>query len=123
MWLTISGTAVVAGVRVHLLWRRKGHVGTFAAWMIVLVGSAIAVPMIGEIGDTASSVTTGTGSTAAAAIIAYTLLGIVIIAAAVAFAWLRSGADQTLLRATDRPTAGRVHHSGQVMGCPSNIAG
>jgi LPXTG-motif cell wall-anchored protein len=90
MWLTISGIAVVTGIGLYLAWRRKDRVGTFAGWMIVLLGSAIAAPMIGEIGNTAGSVTSGAGNTAAVAIIAYTLLGLVVIAAALAFAWLRA---------------------------------
>ena len=90
MWLTISGVSVAAGVVLYLLWRGRDRVGTFAAWMIVLVGSAIAAPMIGEIGNTAGSVTSGAGSTSAVAIIAYALLGLVVIAAGAAFARLRA---------------------------------
>jgi hypothetical protein len=52
----------VISVGLIFLWRRKDHAGTFAAWIIVLVGSAIAVPMTGEIGNTAVSVRTGVGS-------------------------------------------------------------
>ena len=90
MWLTISGVSVVAGVVLYLLWRRRDRVGSIAGWMIVLTGSAIAAPMIGEIGNTAGSVTTGAGSTSAVAIIAYSLLGLVVIAAGAAFARLRA---------------------------------
>lgn len=90
MWLTISGVAAVAGVGLYLLWRGRDRVGSIAAWMIFLVGSAVAAPMIGEIGNTAGSVTSGAGSTAAVAIIAYILLGLVVIAAGAAFARLRA---------------------------------
>jgi LPXTG-motif cell wall-anchored protein len=90
MWLTISGVSVMAGVVLYLLWRRRDRVGSIAAWMIVLTGSAIAAPMIGEIGNTAGSVTTGAGSTSAVEIIAYSLLGLVVIAAGAAFARLRT---------------------------------
>jgi hypothetical protein len=38
---------------------------------VVLVGSAIAAPMIGEIGNTTGSVATGAASTNVVAIIAY----------------------------------------------------
>jgi hypothetical protein len=51
MWLTISGVAIVAGIVLCLLWRHKERVGAFTGWMIVLVGSAVAAPMIGEIGQ------------------------------------------------------------------------
>jgi LPXTG-motif cell wall-anchored protein len=90
MWLTISGAVAATGAGLYLLWRRKDQVGTFAAWMIVLTGSAIAAPMIGEIGNTAGSVTSGAGSTSAVAIITYSLLGLVVIAAGAAFARLRA---------------------------------
>lgn len=90
MWLTISGLAAVAGVGLYLLWRRKEHVGTIATWTIVLIGSAIAAPMIGEIGTPAGSVSTGAGSSSTAAVIAYTLLGLVIIGAAVLLVRLHS---------------------------------
>jgi hypothetical protein len=90
MWLTISGVAAVTGTGLYLAWRGRERVGTFAAWMIVLVGSAVAAPMIGEIGNTAGSVTSGAGNTAAVAIIAYSLLGLAVIASAAAFARLRA---------------------------------
>ena len=90
MWLTISGIAAVTGAGLYFRWRHKDHVGTFAAWMIVLVGSAVAAPMIGEIGNTAGSVTSGAGSAQDVAIIAYILLGLVVIAAAAAFTRLRA---------------------------------
>jgi len=86
MWLTISGAAVVAGVILYLLWRHRERVGTFAGWMIALTGSAIAAPMIGEIGQTSGSVTTGAGSANDNAIIAYAILGLVVIAAAAVYA-------------------------------------
>lgn len=90
MWLTISVAATVAGVALYLAWRRKQSVGTFGGWMIVLVGSAVAAPMIGEIGQTSGSYATGAGSADANAVIAYTILGITVIACGGAFAWLRS---------------------------------
>jgi hypothetical protein len=90
MWLTISGVSAVAGVALYLLWRHRERVGTFAEWMIVLTGSAVAAPMIGEIGQTTGSVTTGAGSANANAVIAYTILGVVVIACAAVFARLRA---------------------------------
>jgi hypothetical protein len=89
MWLTISGIAAITGTGLYLAWRHRERVGSVTAWMIVLIGSAIAAPMIGEIGNTAGSYTTGAGSAQDVAIIAYTLLGLVVIAAAAAFARLR----------------------------------
>jgi LPXTG-motif cell wall-anchored protein len=90
MWLTISGVAAVAGVAAWLAWRRRDRVGSVAGWMIVLVGSAIAAPMIGEIGQATGSVTNGVGSMSANAVIAYILLGVVVIGCGAAFAWLRA---------------------------------
>jgi hypothetical protein len=85
MWRTISGVAAVTGTG----WPGAAgeRVGTFAVWMIVLADSAAVAPMIGEIGNTAGSVTSGAGNTAAVAIIAYSLLGLV---GATAFAQLRA---------------------------------
>jgi hypothetical protein len=90
MWLTISGVAVVTGVATYLLLRGRERVGSLAAWMIVLIGSAIAAPMIGEIGQTAGSVATGAGSSSATTVIAYVILALVVIAAGAAFARLRT---------------------------------
>ena len=88
MWLTISGVAVVAGVGLYFLWRGKDRVGAVADWTILLIGSAIAAPMIGEIGQGAGSPTTGTGSTSAVAVIAYALLAVVVIVSAALLARL-----------------------------------
>jgi hypothetical protein len=90
MWLTISGVAAVTGVALSLLWRGRERVGSLAAWMIVLIGSAIVAPMIGEIGQAGGSVTNGAGSASATTIIGYTILGVVAIAVAAAFGWLRA---------------------------------
>jgi cation transporter-like permease len=80
--------AAVLGVGLYLTWRRKDHVGYLAEWTIVLAGSAIAAPMIGEIGTPAGSISTGAGSTSATAIIAWTLLGIVVVLATAALVWV-----------------------------------
>ncbi len=90
MWLTISGVALVAGAGLYLAWRHRERVGTVAGWMIVLAGSAVAAPMIGEIGQASGSVTNGVGSTNLVAVIAYTILGIVVIACGATFAWART---------------------------------
>jgi LPXTG-motif cell wall-anchored protein len=89
MWLTISGAAAVTGVSAWLIWRRRERVGSLAAWMIPLIGSAIAAPMIGEIGQASGSVTNGTGSTQANAAIAYIILGLAVIGCGAAFAVVR----------------------------------
>ena len=83
MWLTISVLAALVGVGLYWLWRNKDHIGSLADWTVLLIGSAIAAPMIGEIGTPAGSVATGNGSASAVAVIAYTLLGFVIIICAV----------------------------------------
>lgn len=90
VWLTISGVAIAAGVALYLLWCRGKRVGTFTGSMIVLAGSAVAALMIGEIGQTSGSYTTGAGSATANAVIAYALLGLVIIGCGAAFAFLRA---------------------------------
>jgi LPXTG-motif cell wall-anchored protein len=90
MWLTISGVAAVTGVALYLAWRRRERVGSIAGWMIVLIGSAIAAPMVGEIGQAGGSVTNGAGSASATTLIGYAVLGIAVIAVAAAFAWLRA---------------------------------
>lgn len=90
MWLTISGAAAAAGAALYLLWRGKDRVGYIADWTIVLIGSAVAAPMIGEIGQTAGSVTSGAGSASASTIIAYALLGLVVIVASAALARLHT---------------------------------
>jgi hypothetical protein len=82
MWLTISGVAAVTGALPYVLWRHRDRVGFIADWTIILVGSAVAAPMIGEIGTPARSVSTGAGS--AGAIIACSLLGLAIIVAGAA---------------------------------------
>jgi hypothetical protein len=74
----------------YLLWRHRQRAGTFAGWMIVLIGSAVAAPMIGEIGQASGSVTNGAGSANAVAVIACTLLGGVVIACGAMFAWVRT---------------------------------
>jgi hypothetical protein len=89
MWLTISGFAIVIGLGLYLLWRHRDHVGMIAEWTVVLVGSAIAAPMIGEIGNTTGSVAAGAGSTDVVAIIAYSILAVVVIGAALVLAALR----------------------------------
>lgn len=90
MWLTISAAATAAGAGAWLAWRRRERVGSIRAWMIVLIGSAIAAPMIGEIGQASGSVTDGVGSIDAVAYIAWTLTGLVVIGCGAAFALLRS---------------------------------
>ena len=90
MWLTISGVAAVVGVGAWLAWRRRDRVGSLAGWMIVLIGSAIAAPMIGEIGQASGSVTNGVGSASAVAYIAWTLFGLVVMTAAAVFARMRA---------------------------------
>lgn len=90
MWLTITGLALVAGVVLYLTWRGKDHVGTLADWTVILVGSAIAAPMIGEIGNTTGSVANGAGSTDMAATIAYAVLAIVVVACGLTIARLHT---------------------------------
>ena len=105
MWLTISGLAAVVGVGSYLLWRRKDHVGTILDWTAVLIASAIAAPMIGEIGQTTGSVSNGVGSTDGNAIIAYVLLAIAAAGAGVVMAVSRrsrverAGAGPSISRA------------------------
>jgi integral membrane sensor domain MASE1 len=79
MWLTISGVSIVAGIILYLIWRRSEGVGSLADWTIVLIGSSIAAPMLGEIGQSAGSVTTGAGSASATTVIAYVVLGVVVV--------------------------------------------
>jgi hypothetical protein len=74
MWLTISGVAAVTGALPYVLWRHRDRVGFIADWTIILV----------EIGTPAGSVSTGAGSGSAGAIIACSLLGLVIIVAGAA---------------------------------------
>lgn len=88
MWLTISVLAALVGVGLYWLWRNKDRIGFIMDWTVVLIGSAIAAPMIGEIGTPAGSVATGNGSASAVAVIAYTLLGLVIIVCSVVIARL-----------------------------------
>lgn len=57
--------------------------------MIALIGSAIAAPMIGEIGQNSGSVTNGVGSPNAVAYIAWAIFGIVAIGCGITFAALR----------------------------------
>jgi integral membrane sensor domain MASE1 len=90
MWLTISGVAAITGALPYVLWRHRDRVGFIADWTIILVGSAVAAPMIGEIGTPAGSVSTGAGSGSAGAIIACSLPGLVIIVAGAAMARLRA---------------------------------
>ena len=87
MWLTISVLAAATGGGLYLLWRGKDRVGAFVDWTVVLLGSAVAAPMIGEIGTPAGSISTGAGSAGAVAIIAYSLL--VLVVAVCAFVLMR----------------------------------
>lgn len=82
MWLTISVVAAAAGLGLYWAWRGKSHVGAIADWTILLISSAIAGPMIGEIGQGAGSPSTGTGSTTAVTVIAYATLAAVVIGTA-----------------------------------------
>ena len=91
MWLTISVLSALVGVGLYWMWRSKGQIGSLMEWTVLLVGSAIAAPMIGEIGTPAGSVASGAGSASAVAVIAYTLLGLVIIICSVVIARLRRG--------------------------------
>ena len=90
MWLTISGVAAVAGLALYLLWRGKDRVGYVADWTILLIGSAVAAPMTGEIGQASGSVTNGVGSIQANAVIAYILLGVTVIVCGALLARLHS---------------------------------
>lgn len=90
MWLTFSGVAAVTGVALYLAWRSRDRVGYVADCTILLIGSAPAAPMIGEIGQARGPVTNGAGSMQANAVIAYTLLGIAVIVSAALFAQLRA---------------------------------
>ena len=83
MWLTTSVAAVMVAGVLYWAWRRKPRVGSIADWTILLIASAIAGPMVGEIGQGAGSPRTGTGSAAAVAVIAYAILGAVVIGTAV----------------------------------------
>ena len=82
MWLTISVVAVAAGAGLYVLWRSKDHVGSIADWTVLLLASAVATPMIGEIGQGAGSPSTGTGSTRAVTVIAYAILAVVAVVTA-----------------------------------------
>ena len=79
MWLTISVLAAAVGGGLYLLWRGKARIGAIVDWTVVLIGSAIAAPMIGEIGTPVGSISTGAGSANGAAIIAYGLLVVTIV--------------------------------------------
>ena len=74
MWLTISVLAAAVGGGLYLLWRGKERIGAIVDWTVVLIGSAVAAPMIGEIGTPVGSISTGAGSANGAAFIAYGLL-------------------------------------------------
>jgi hypothetical protein len=51
MWLTMGVlSAVVFVVLGRFMWRGRDHVGTYRVWLILLVISAIAAPIIGEYG-------------------------------------------------------------------------
>lgn len=50
MWLTISVLAAVTFLALRFVWRGRSHVGPIMLWTIVLILSAIAAPLIGEIG-------------------------------------------------------------------------
>jgi hypothetical protein len=89
MWLTISGVAAVTGVALYLLWRSRDRVGYVADWTVLLIGSAVAAPMIGEIGQASGSVSNGAGSMQANAVIGWILLGVTVIACGAILARLR----------------------------------
>ncbi len=51
MWLTMGVlSAVVFLILGGLVWRGRDHVGTYRVWLILLVISAIAAPILGEYG-------------------------------------------------------------------------
>lgn len=89
MWVTITILAILIGFTLYLIWRKKKYVGFIAEWTVVLISSAIAAPMIGEIGNTFGSVNTGSGSADMVAIIAYSILGLVIVVSGILIAKMR----------------------------------
>ena len=90
MWLTITVIAAAAGVGLWWLWRGREAAGRIGGWTILLIGSAIGAPMIGEIGTPLGSPSTGNGSTSAVAVIAYSILGVVVIVTAALLARLHA---------------------------------
>ena len=90
MWLTITGLAAVVGVVLFLVWKGKDHVGRIGEWTVVLVASAIAAPMMGEIGQSTGSVSNGVGTSDGVAIIAYSILGVVVVASGLLLTRMRS---------------------------------
>jgi hypothetical protein len=90
IWLTISGVALVLGVGLYPAWLRRERVGAIVDWTIVLTASALAAPMIGEIGTAAGSPSPAAGSASTAAIVAYAILGAVTIATAIILTRLRT---------------------------------
>ena len=79
MWLTISVIAVAVYLVLFVLWRRKERIGSVVDWTILLIGSAVAAPMIGEIGQATGSPVDGAGSTDANAVIAYVILSLTVL--------------------------------------------
>lgn len=52
MWITIMGLEVVVFLAFARIWRGRPSVGSIQLWTTVLIISAIAAPIIGEIGQT-----------------------------------------------------------------------
>ena len=85
MWLTILLIEVIVFFVLALLWRGRERVGSLRVWTIVLIVSAIAAPMLGELGTPAS----GTISPHTTDVIAWVVTLIAVLLGAAALAWPR----------------------------------
>ena len=88
MWLTILIIEAIVFFVLAWLWRRRERVGSLRVWTIVLLVSAIAAPMLGELGTPAS----GTISPHTTDVIAWVVTVIAVILGAAALAWPRLSA-------------------------------
>ncbi len=85
MWLTILIIEVVVFFALAYVWRGRERVGSLRVWTIALIVSAVAAPMLGELGTPA----TATLSPATTDAIAWVIAGIAFILGAAALAWPR----------------------------------
>ena len=99
MWLTILLIEVIVFFVLARLWRRRERVGSLRVWTIVLIVSAIAAPMLGELGTPA----TGTISPNTTDAIAWVVTAIAVILGGAALAWPRLGAPRL------KGSASRLH--------------
>ena len=91
MWLTILLIQAIVFFVLAWLWRGRERVGSLRVWTIVLIVSAIAAPMLGELGTPA----TGTISPHTTDVIAWVVTAIAVILGAAALAWPRLGSAQS----------------------------